>query len=260
LQAWAAGYGDGRLGLGDRSTPEGDISTPEQLTSPTNGFAQVAVGGGYTAFLDASGAVRTPLVPRAAVCFPIRAGAARRASSFSSSYYSTRSSSECLCCAAWQLSQLQCASSTLRIGVVTMRVVLLRLCCVGVQAWMTGFNTDGRLGLGDTIERSTPAQLTSPTDIVYAAAGAAHTVFADRSGTVRQLVTALLAVAAADNFSIRFRLLCCSCVMTGVDDGSQRQGAARPRRSEGPEHAGAADLTDWRCASGRWVAAYDIGG
>jgi hypothetical protein len=187
LQAWAAGYGDGRLGLGDRSTPEGDISTPEQLTSPTNGFAQVAVGGGYTAFLDASGAVRTPLVPRAAVCFPIRAGAARRASSFSSSYYSTRSSSECLCCAAWQLSQLQCASSTLRIGVVTMRVVLLRLCCVGVQAWMTGFNTDGRLGLGDTIERSTPAQLTSPTNIVQVAC-AHHTVFLDASGAVRTLL------------------------------------------------------------------------
>jgi hypothetical protein len=73
-------------------------------------------------------------------------------------------------CAAWQL---QCASSALRISVLT-SVVLLLLCCVSCvrsQAWATGENRYGRLGLGDTTDRSTPAQLSSPTNVVQVAAG-----------------------------------------------------------------------------------------
>ena len=45
-----------------------------------------------------------------------------------------------------------------------------------MQAWATGRNNYGQLGLGDTTERSTPEQLASPTNIVQVAAGEAHTV------------------------------------------------------------------------------------
>jgi alpha-tubulin suppressor-like RCC1 family protein len=45
-----------------------------------------------------------------------------------------------------------------------------------VQAWATGYNYYGQLGLGDTTDRSTPEQLLSPTNIVQVAAGSSHTV------------------------------------------------------------------------------------
>jgi alpha-tubulin suppressor-like RCC1 family protein len=52
--------------------------------------------------------------------------------------------------------------------------------CVRVQAWATGMNGgvngNGMLGLGDTIQRSTPEQLLSPTNIVQVAGGSDHTV------------------------------------------------------------------------------------
>ena len=57
-----------------------------------------------------------------------------------------------------------------------MRCVCVRLLCVRVQAWATGYNGVGQLGLGDTTDRSTPEQLTSPTNIVQVAAGYDHTV------------------------------------------------------------------------------------
>ena len=57
------------------------------------------------------------------------------------------------------------------------RCVLRSLACgVRVQAWATGYNSDGQLGLGDTTERTTPEQLPSPTNIVQVAAGSEHTV------------------------------------------------------------------------------------
>ena len=49
-------------------------------------------------------------------------------------------------------------------------------CCVRVQAWATGNNREGQLGLGDTTYRSTPVQVLSPTNIVQVAAGNDHTV------------------------------------------------------------------------------------
>ena len=55
-------------------------------------------------------------------------------------------------------------------------VVCLFACCVRVQAWVTGRNYYGQLGLGDTTDRSTPEQLPSPTNIVQVAAGVEHTV------------------------------------------------------------------------------------
>jgi alpha-tubulin suppressor-like RCC1 family protein len=39
-----------------------------------------------------------------------------------------------------------------------------------------GVNGNGMLGLGDTIQRSTPEQLLSPTNIVQVAGGSDHTV------------------------------------------------------------------------------------
>jgi alpha-tubulin suppressor-like RCC1 family protein len=44
------------------------------------------------------------------------------------------------------------------------------------QAWATGNNGAGQLGLGDTTDRSTPVQVLSPTNIVQVAAGNDHTV------------------------------------------------------------------------------------
>jgi hypothetical protein len=64
-------------------------------------------------------------------------------------------------------------------------VVCAFACCVRVQAWATGWNANGRLGLGDTTDRSTPVQLLSPTNIVQVAAGGSHTVLLDGSGLVR---------------------------------------------------------------------------
>jgi alpha-tubulin suppressor-like RCC1 family protein len=66
-----------------------------------------------------------------------------------------------------------------------------------LQAWATGMNNWGQLGLGDTTHRSTPAQLSSPTSIVQVAAGGAFTVFMDASGAVRvPLLLSLYAVRA----------------------------------------------------------------
>jgi hypothetical protein len=93
---------------------------------------------------------------------------------------------------AWQL---QCASFALRISVLTS--VILLLCCVlclRSQAWATGYNWKGQLGLGDSgtgtgrargADRTTPEQLSSPTNVVQVAAGDKHTVFVDGSGAVR---------------------------------------------------------------------------
>eukprot|EP01046_Picozoa_sp_COSAG06_P071931 COSAG06_NODE_20804_length_780_cov_1.682819_1_plen_79_part_10 len=65
------------------------------------------------------------------------------------------------------------------------RCVCVRLLCARVQAWATGNNDGGQLGLGDTTQRSTPEQLLSPTNIVQVAAGEGHTVLLDGSGLVR---------------------------------------------------------------------------
>eukprot|EP01046_Picozoa_sp_COSAG06_P097262 COSAG06_NODE_43368_length_372_cov_1.827839_1_plen_107_part_01 len=67
-------------------------------------------------------------------------------------------------------------------------------CCVRGQAWATGYNYWGQLGLGDTTDRSTPEQLLSPTNIVQVAAGEGHTVLLDGSGLVRAI---LLVVSVA---------------------------------------------------------------
>ena len=45
-----------------------------------------------------------------------------------------------------------------------------------MQAWATGRNDYGRLGLGDTTQRTTPAQLSSPTNVVQVAGGGSHTM------------------------------------------------------------------------------------
>ena len=56
VEAWVTGGNDyEELGLGDTTYR----NTPEQLSSPTN-VVQVAAGGGYTVFVDASGVVRAP--------------------------------------------------------------------------------------------------------------------------------------------------------------------------------------------------------
>jgi alpha-tubulin suppressor-like RCC1 family protein len=71
-------------------------------------------------------------------------------------------------------------------------------CCVRVQAWATGWNLNGRLGLGDTdtTERTTPVQLLSPTNIVQVAGGGHHTVLVDGSGLVRASCFSCLSLAA----------------------------------------------------------------
>ena len=68
-------------------------------------------------------------------------------------------------------------------------------CCVRVQAWATGDNEYGRLGLGDYTARSTPEQLLSPTNIVQVAAGQYHTVLVDGSGLVRASCFVCLSLA-----------------------------------------------------------------
>ena len=57
-----------------------------------------------------------------------------------------------------------------------------------VEVWATGYNGDGQLGLGDTTPRNTPAQLSSPANVVQVAAGYMHTVFVDVTGAVRPLL------------------------------------------------------------------------
>jgi hypothetical protein len=83
-------------------------------------------------------------------------------------------------------------------------VCCARLLCVRVQAWATGRNDYGQLGLGDsgdTTHRSTPEQLTSPTNIVHVAAGNSpdnyHTVLVDGSGLVRASCLSCLSLAAS---------------------------------------------------------------
>ena len=53
------------------------------------------------------------------------------------------------------------------------------------QAWGTGLNDFGQLGLGDTSDRLSPEMLPSPTRIVQIAAGGSHTMFLDEDGRVR---------------------------------------------------------------------------
>ena len=163
------GYGE--LGLGDTT----DRSTPEQLASPTN-VVQVAGGAGgngesHTVFVDASGAVRAPLLlpcerllARPAAC-PLR----------------------CACCAGAKRHGLAAAVRLIRLAHLRAheRLLLLSCACVRSQAWATGENSPGQLGLGDTTSRDTPEQLSSPTNIVHVAGGGSHTVFVDGSGAVR---------------------------------------------------------------------------
>ena len=66
-----------------------------------------------------------------------------------------------------------------------------------MQAWATGYNVYGQLGLGDTTRRSTPEQLPSPTNIVQVAVGQYHTVLVDESGLVRASCLSCLSLAAA---------------------------------------------------------------
>ena len=66
-----------------------------------------------------------------------------------------------------------------------------------MQAWATGRNNYGQLGLGDTTDRSTPEQLLSPTNIVQVAAGSSYTVLLDGSGLVRASCLSCLSLATA---------------------------------------------------------------
>eukprot|EP01046_Picozoa_sp_COSAG06_P071932 COSAG06_NODE_20804_length_780_cov_1.682819_2_plen_137_part_00 len=94
--------------------------------------------------------------------------------------------------------------------------------CVRLQAWATGGNEYGQLGLGDTTGRSTPVQLPSPTNIVQVATGGYHTVLLDGSGVVRAILLLLsvawpprehewcLGVCGLDSFAVLFasRVVC----------------------------------------------------
>jgi hypothetical protein len=60
------------------------------------------------------------------------------------------------------------------------------------QAWASGSNYDGQLGLGDTTQRNSPALLPSPTRVVQVAAGNGHTMLLDEDGRVRALLLAPL--------------------------------------------------------------------
>ena len=60
------------------------------------------------------------------------------------------------------------------------------------QAWATGTNQYGRLGLGDSTEtdgslanREVPEMLPSPLDVVQVSVGNFHTVLTDQAGRVR---------------------------------------------------------------------------
>eukprot|EP01043_Picozoa_sp_COSAG02_P108663 COSAG02_NODE_44710_length_363_cov_3.329545_1_plen_68_part_01 len=56
------------------------------------------------------------------------------------------------------------------------------------QAWATGGNSYGQLGLGDTTDRTSPTLLPSPTRVVQVAAGGYHTMLLDEDGRVRALL------------------------------------------------------------------------
>ena len=75
-----------------------------------------------------------------------------------------------------------------------------------MQAWATGNNGNGQLGLGDTTDRSTPEQMLSPSNIVQAAAGTWHTVLVDGSGVVRASCLSCLSLAPTSKPE------CCLCV------------------------------------------------
>jgi hypothetical protein len=109
-----------------------------------------------------------------------------------------------------------------------------------MDAWGTGSNGNGHLGLGDTTGRITPERLASPTNVVRLESGYYHTVFLDANGAVRLITFIVVFAEPCTNFSIRFCLLCCSCVTTGVDDGSQRRWAAGLGRYDRSGHADAA--------------------
>ena len=86
-----------------------------------------------------------------------------------------------------------------------MRCVCVRSLCVRVQAWATGRNGNGQLGLGDTTQRNTPVQLPSPTNIVQVAAGEFHTVLVDGSGLVCAILLVLSVTCPCEPE-------CCLCV------------------------------------------------
>ena len=44
-------------------------------------------------------------------------------------------------------------------------------------AWVTGYNNQGRLGLGDETDRSSPTQVVSLTNVVDIIAGGMHAFF-----------------------------------------------------------------------------------
>eukprot|EP01043_Picozoa_sp_COSAG02_P054891 COSAG02_NODE_6286_length_3675_cov_2.106264_2_plen_598_part_00 len=64
-------------------------------------------------------------------------------------------------------------------------VVTTNVAMAEASAWGTGTNYDGRLGLGDTSDRSSPEMLPSPTRVVQISAGDYHTMFLDEDGRVR---------------------------------------------------------------------------
>ena len=137
-QAWGAGYNnDGRLGLGDTT----QRNTPALLPSPTR-VVQVAAGGYHTMLLDEDGRVRALLL--APLCCRVPRAVCE-------------SLSRCLAAEA------RC---------VRLFVWLVRT----PQAWASGQNYYGQLGLGDTTDRTSPALLPSPTRVVQVAAGRTHTM------------------------------------------------------------------------------------
>jgi alpha-tubulin suppressor-like RCC1 family protein len=52
------------------------------------------------------------------------------------------------------------------------------------RAWAFGFNQNGQLGLGDTMGRTSPQQISSPTGVVQVATGSAHSLLLDENGFV----------------------------------------------------------------------------
>mgnify|MGYP003334641373 CR=1 FL=1 len=52
------------------------------------------------------------------------------------------------------------------------------------QAWATGNNNNGQLGLGDKIDRSAPTKINNLPTIISVTAGSEHSLFLDENGKV----------------------------------------------------------------------------
>eukprot|EP01043_Picozoa_sp_COSAG02_P036395 COSAG02_NODE_2662_length_8303_cov_7.299976_5_plen_181_part_00 len=170
LQAWGTGYnGNGQLGLGDTT----DRTSPTLLPSPTR-VVQVAAGYEHTMLLDEYGRVRALLL--GALCCNV-----------------PRAVCEGVC---------RCL---LRRAVCGFFVWLVRT----PQAWATGYNWYGQLGLGDTTDRNSPTLLPSPTRVVQVAAGWDHTMLLDEDGRVRALLLGALCAMCHARCARACAVVCC---------------------------------------------------